>query len=1111
MSVGPGDGAVQALPVDEIAADPSVASIAASRERVTGVTGLQGSGASLVVAALALRADAPRCLLLLTAHLDEADDAFSTLAGLGADAVLLPALEQAAGESAAASGQYADRIALVRQLRAGGEGLPRVIVAPAVALMQGVPGAADMDATMRSLVRGARDSISALSAWLAAAGYERVQAVESPGDFAVRGGLVDIFPAGTPTPVRIDFFGDEIERIHEVDLATQASDRAIERVDVVRATGEALDDRCVSVPGLLPEGTVAVLAEVSEIAEQARGYEERLLDGRGVWPLREVIAELQRRGRVVEMSAVATSSASPVQLPMRPMPHFADDARAGVAEAVTMAESGRVMILCDTPGERMRAQELVDAALVVAGDASRRARVSVVEAHLREGLVWEGANGAIALVPMHQILHRHGARRRVRAVPRGLPGARAREAFLQIDPGDYVVHRDHGIAKYIRLRTADGSAEGEEFLELQYEGGATLLVPASKVVLVQRYVGAGGPRPQLSTLGGKRWKRVKADVEEAIKDLAGELLRVQAVRESVAGIVYPPDSQWQAEFEAEFPFEETPDQAAAIVAAKRDMERTRPMDRLVCGDVGFGKTEVALRAAFKAVDSGRQVAVLVPTTVLAEQHERTFRERMRAYPFRIESVSRFKGDAASRKILQEVAAGQVDIVIGTHRLLSADVAFKDLGLVVIDEEQRFGVEHKQRLLEFRLTADVLTLSATPIPRTLHMSMLGLRDISSLTTPPPDRRAIVTEVIPWNPGRLSAAIARELAREGQVFYVHNRVHDMDDVEREVRQLAPGARIVVGHGQMSGTELEDVMVRFMRGDADILLSTTIIESGIDIPRANTMIIDDANMFGLSELHQLRGRVGRSMHRAYCYMLLPRDRPVTPEAMKRLRAIEDYSMLGAGFKIAVRDLEIRGAGNILGAEQSGHIAAVGYEMYCELLEQAVAGMRQEVRHAPIDTPVDIGIAGGIPRAWIPSDRRRLEAHRRIGGAATLEELAQARADLTGAYGEPPPAVDALLLHAELRVRATLCGVRSVQRKDPDVIFRTADADALARLLRGVQGSVRVISEAGAGSGEVSGADAVREVFWRPPGALLKPAALAGMLQRRLVPAPVLATQPT
>jgi transcription-repair coupling factor (superfamily II helicase) len=1093
------------MPIDEIARDASVGALAASGERVSGAIGVQGSGACLVVAALASRDDAPACTLLLTAHLDEADDAFATLAGLGTDVAMLPALEQAAGESAAASGQYADRIALVRQLMGPRERWPRVIVAPAVALMQGVPSAEDMESTMRSLARGARESIPALSSWLAAAGYERVQAVESPGDFAVRGGLVDIFPAGTATPVRIDFFGDEIERIQEVDLATQASDRAIDRVDIVRATGEALDGRSVSAAGLLPEGTVAVLSEMAEIAEQSRGYEERLLDGRGVWPLRDVLAQLQRRGRIVELAAIATSSASPMELPMRPLPHFPDDAREGIAAAVSLADQGRALILCDTPGERMRAQELVDAAVKARGDAGLHARVGVIEAHLREGLVWDGAGGTVALVPMHQVLHRHGARRRARAAPRGLPGARAREAFLQIEPGDFVVHRDHGIAKYIRRRTADGSADGEEFLELQYEGGATLLVPASKVVLVQRYVGAGGPKPQLSTLGGKRWKRIKADVEDAIKDLAGELLRVQAVRESVSGIAYPADSQWQREFEAEFPFEETPDQAAAIVAAKRDMERTRPMDRLVCGDVGFGKTEVALRAAFKAVDSGRQVAVLVPTTVLAEQHERTFRERMRAYPFRIESVSRFKGDAASRRILKEVAAGQVDIVIGTHRLLSADVAFKDLGLVVIDEEQRFGVEHKQRLLEFRLTADVLTLSATPIPRTLHMAMLGLRDISSLTTPPPDRRAIVTEVIPWNPGRLAAAIARELSREGQVFYVHNRVHDMDAVEREVRQLAPGARIVVGHGQMSGAELEEVMVRFMRGDADILLSTTIIESGIDIPRANTMIIDDAHMFGLSELHQLRGRVGRSMHRAYCYMLLPRDRPVTPEAMKRLRAIEDYSMLGAGFKIAVRDLEIRGAGNILGAEQSGHIAAVGYEMYCELLEQAVAGMRQEVRHASIDTPVEIGLAGGIPRAWIPSERRRLEAHRRIGGAGTLEELAQVRSDLAGAYGEPPPPVDELLLHAELRVRATLCGVRSVQRKDPDVIFRTADADALARRLRGVQGSVRVISESvggAAGAPDALDTHPLREVFWRPPSALLKPASLAAMLQRRLVP---------
>ncbi|MFM8698596.1 MAG: DEAD/DEAH box helicase, partial [Phycisphaerales bacterium] len=476
---------------------------------------------------------------------------------------------------------------------------------------------------------------------------------------------------------------------------------------------------------------------------------------------------------------------------------------------------------------------------------------------------------------------------------------------------------------------------------------------------------------------------------------------------------------------------------AAIAAVKRDMQSPRPMDRLICGDVGFGKTEVAIRAAFKAVESGRQVGVLVPTTVLAEQHERTFRDRFKAYPFRIESLSRFKTGGEVARLLKDVATGQVDVVIGTHRLLSQDVKFADLGLVVVDEEQRFGVEHKQRLLAFRLTADVLTLSATPIPRTLHMSLMGLRDISSLTTPPPDRRAIVTEVLPWNPRRVQEAIRRELSREGQVFFVHNRVHDIEEVAARVKELVPEARVLVGHGQMTPSMLESVMLGFMRHEADVLVSTTIIESGIDIPTANTMVIHDADIYGLAELHQLRGRVGRSRHRAYCYLMRPADRTITEDAMKRLKAIEDYSMLGAGFRIAMRDLEIRGAGNLLGSEQSGHIATVGYEMYCQLLEQAVGDLRSEVRVVPSDTVLDIGIAASIPRGYVPSDLRRMEAYRRIAGARDMAQLAKVRADLESAYGAPPAGVLVLLDLATARLAATILGVRSVARRDPDVVF--------------------------------------------------------------------------
>ncbi|MHC4209292.1 MAG: DEAD/DEAH box helicase, partial [Planctomycetota bacterium] len=513
---------------------------------------------------------------------------------------------------------------------------------------------------------------------------------------------------------------------------------------------------------------------------------------------------------------------------------------------------------------------------------------------------------------------------------------------------------------------------------------------------------------------------------------------------------------------------------------------------LICGDVGFGKTEVAIRAAFKAAEYGKQVAVLVPTTVLAEQHERTFRGRFADYPFRIESISRFKTAKHQREILDALRCGQVDIIIGTHRLLSKDVRFADLGLVIIDEEQRFGVQHKQQLLAFRLTADVLTLSATPIPRTLHMAMLNLRDISSLTTPPLDRRAIVTEVISHDPDRIRRAIERELAREGQVYFVHNRVHNIQSIADQVRALVPAARVLVGHGQMPSRQLESVMLKFLRRDADILVCTTIIESGIDIPTTNTMFVNNADNFGLSELHQLRGRVGRYKHRAYCYLLLPTDRVVSEVAMRRLQAIEQFSMLGAGFRIALRDLEIRGAGNLLGPQQSGHIAAVGYDMYCRLLEHAVADLTDVLRETSIDTVLDIGVTGALPRGYIPSTARRMEAYRRICGADSLTEVAEAEQDLTSAYGAPPPSAVTLLRLAELRVVATMHAVRSVTRHEGDIILAAERPDALRARLEPAQGTVRIV-----GKPDHKG---LTQVYYRPPRSYLEGDSILTVLLQRL-----------
>ena len=534
---------------------------------------------------------------------------------------------------------------------------------------------------------------------------------------------------------------------------------------------------------------------------------------------------------------------------------------------------------------------------------------------------------------------------------------------------------------------------------------------------------------------------------------------MQAIREHAPGIAFPPDTPWMHEFESRFPWDETEDQNNAIVAMKKDMESPRPMDRLICGDVGFGKTEIAIRGAFKAVESGRQVAILVPTTVLAVQHERTFKKRLADFPFVVESLTRFHTAKEQKEILERVAKGEVDILIGTHRILSKDVHFDRLGLVVIDEEQRFGVEHKQRLLAFRAEADVLTLTATPIPRTLHMALLGIRDISSLQTAPIDRRAVVTEIKSWNKELVRHGIRRELAREGQIFYVHNRVHDIESVADEIQKLVPEARVIVGHGQMPPRVLEKVMLEFVRGDADILVSTTIIESGIDIPSANTMFIDDADRFGLSDLHQLRGRVGRYKHRAYCTLLLPRKRFVNKVARKRLQAIEQFSMLGAGFQIALRDLEIRGAGNLLGAEQSGHIAAVGYEMYCQLLEQAVLDLKSGKKPPIIETMIDIGVTGKIPKQYIASATRRLTMYRRFAACEEQASVIKVVEDMRSGYGDLPHSVTKLVRYHELRVAASSIGIETITVDEKDVVIRTKDHAQLSQRLALAKGTLRTV----------------------------------------------------
>ncbi len=1175
-----------------LAAAPSLqrlcAQLASGRRVVA--RGSQGSSTAFVAGAIARTLARP--VLLVAAHLDEADETLDELLDAGIAAARFPALEVLPGESQASLDLFAERLALLRTLP---DAPPQVLIAPIQALMQPVPVPASLSTLSTTLRRGQRIELTKLSKWLVDAGYSRQDAIDEPGDFAVRGGIVDIFlPAGIgPTvrsakgasagagggsgggggmPIRLDFFGDELEKVNEIDIDTMASDRAIDEVEIVCASlekvladADAAGKERVSVIDYMAGGAsgfICILHETMELVEQARGYYERVSDGgKGIFAPPAVLSALQKRfPSLAEVNQFSggrgggTSADAEIELPVRALGELPKDTADGIRHLAAESSQAGIAIFCQNDGELSRLRELI-----AEHTPASASRLDSSRAFVSRGFAWGEADdssssassssrsldpsipSSLLVVPYHELIHRFESRRRG---PGGLGGpaarlraGRAMDTFLDFAPGDYVVHRDHGIAMFrglmqMKPREVKASApivlpgekakksrkrigpgreqdvdpfEGmEEYLTLEFDGGSKLHVPCTKIDQVQKYIGGFRGKPQLSTIGGTRWKNQKERVSESVRDLAAEMLRVRAARESLPGVRYPADTTWQREFEEEFQYDETEDQLASLAEIKKDMQSERPMDRLLCGDVGYGKTELAIRAAFKAVEFGKQVAVLVPTTVLAEQHERTFRSRFADYPFRVESISRFKTTQEVNKVLADLRKGQVDVVIGTHRLLSKDVKFADLGLVVIDEEQRFGVEHKERLLSLRMTVDVLTLSATPIPRTLHLSMLGLRDISSLATPPMDRRAVVTEVIPYNERRIQQAIARELARDGQVFFVHNRVFDITSVADDVQKLAPDAEIVIGHGQMPDGELEDVMLKFMRRDANVLVSTTIIESGIDIPTANTMIIDGADRFGLADLHQLRGRVGRGKYRGYCYLLLPADRPIPEKSLKRLKAIEEFSMLGAGFKIAMRDLEIRGAGNILGPEQSGHIAAVGYEMYCQLLDREVKTLRNEPTHVASETSVEIGISGMLPKPYILSDQRRMEAYRRIAIAATPEELAKVEQELKGAYGVPPAAARRLLDLAELRVLASVLRIRSISLRGQDVLMRAkpGDAQQIGIKLRGdastpatASGTALSVTVLLPKTGEES-----CEIYLRPPVAYLEPGTLLAVLRKRL-----------
>ena len=941
----------------------------------------------------------------------------------------------------------------------------RVVVAGPTAFAEKTPLHDPLD-----LAQGTEVELDDCLSRLVALGYERVDRVSRHGEFAVRGGIVDIFPSTRRSPVRVEWWGDEVESIRAVSLATQRVVRELAGASVYAAR----------------EGDLAMLAAASneDYGEEARmgvrtpGLDRLLLDLNPVSPRdllptgMEVWSEEPGEGPPEDVDAVGELYDWERPAPDTSFVSTADDEEGSaevisappfVAHTTTLRESGRrleslveaglrVFVSCGSVGEAKRTayafgeigRTMRDADRV---DPSLSPGLYAVPGEVAESFSYP--DGGIAVVRRDALLGRRKAKT-------ARTKSSSVSSFADLKAGDLVVHSAQGIGRFGGLVSRTVLGATRDYMQVDYRGGDTLYVPYEQMELLHKYVGGEGTR--LDKLGGGTWAAVTDKVRKRVKALAGELLRVQAARAAAKGYAFPEDSEWERELEESFPYQETPDQAAAIAAVKADMQAARPMDRLVCGDVGFGKTEVAVRAAFKAALAGKQVVVLAPTTILVQQHAKTFKERLSRFAVKVASLSRFSTPAERKATLKDLAAGEVDIVIGTHALLGGEVRPKDLGLVIVDEEQRFGVKHKERLKEFKASVDLLTLTATPIPRTMQMGLASLRDISVIETPPTGRRSILTHVGPEEEGLVKRAIEKEIGRGGQVFFVHNRIGTLDEVAENLGSLVPGARFVTAHGRMGERQLEDSMRRFLDREADVLVTTTIVESGLDVATANTLIVDRADMMGLGQLYQLRGRIGRSAKQAYAYLFAPVG--ATPESQKRLEALMDFTELGSGFAIAMRDLEIRGAGNLLGAEQSGQIAAVGFEMYLRLLEEAVA----VAKGAPVqdDEPqpviVELGLDAYLPVDYVRDEIERVDLYRRASGVRTAAELDDLAEELTERFGEPPEPALNLLGLSRVKLLARRLGATSVNFRSGtlNVTGATAGAAAPALVRRATGGTV-------------------------------------------------------
>jgi transcription-repair coupling factor (superfamily II helicase) len=955
-------------------------------------------------------------VVLLPEDADARDAADAAAWFLGDDAVGLLPSRGVSYESGLAPPPHlvGERARALHVLERGG-----IVCASARALAEGLPPTAVRPAPV-DVRPGLEPGVEGFAEALALAGYERMERVDDRGQFAVRGGIVDVFPTTGREPLRVEFFGDEIESVRAFSPFTQRALHPVSEATLYPAAERALD--------LASDNLSQALSEPGD--EEFRVPDDLVaaLDGPP-----DFVFEPDAVRRIWEEDGVRDAPSLDGATELDPFPQaqpFAFEAQKpaiasrGLAEAenelAALIRTGqRVVVAFPHRGEALRTQNLlrrIEARVLEPGeDLPEEPQLLFAIAPARRGFVWRDLG--LVLLPDHQVFRRRAPRER-------RLGGRALQSFADLRTGDYVVHEDHGVGKLLGFETKTVASVTRDYLLLAFRGEDRLYVPHEQLGKVSRYVGADAGAPALSKLGGKAWQTMKSRAKESVRELAGELINLYAQRQTQEGIAYDLSHEWLPRLEASFPYRETPDQEQAIEAVKEDLEAPRPMDRLVCGDVGFGKTEVAVRAAFAVAINGKQVLLLAPTTILAEQHFNTFRERFRDFPVRVEMVSRFVAPKDTKQILTDFSAGKVDVLIGTHRVLSRDVIPKELGLVVLDEEQRFGVAQKELLKSLRLEVDVLTLSATPIPRTLHLSLAGMRDISIIETPPEGRRPIRTTVGEYDEELVKLALEREAERDGQAFFLHNRVETIAERAAQLQQLCPKLRFLVAHGQMKEKELEEQMHAFLRGDADVLVSTTIIESGIDIPQANTLIVERADMLGLSQLYQIRGRVGRSDATAYAYLFYPDARELTDEARARLSTLADHTELGAGFAIAMRDLEIRGAGELLGAEQSGHVAAVGFELYVELLNEAVAEMQGQKRTAARPVRVDARVDAYVPAAYVDSEALRIDVHRRLALAETEDELRELQLSLEDRFGPLPEPVENLFRIQEAKIKVALLG---------------------------------------------------------------------------------------